>query len=334
MQRQYKRYSYWTAIVVVMVLLSLVVVYFQSQNQDLDVYKNEESHETPSETEEIKLETIFNAENNFRIGIPKDWRHVVKDGYDTYIHSPSATSVQIQVADYYPQLLTVTQESVFAELNRAGCSLLSFGWESPTSYFSIFTQPTSQEEYLKYIELTSFDKNTVIRIVQIVESQYEQYMLKTMLAIVDSFEWGAPAPFPDGVYMCYSEFGNYEFAYPQGWQAGTADNTYYFQDSNTGATLSVSAYKSSATYKEYTKFDYVDYASQGRPNFILLEYSADEKIIYAQASYISNGATIIMTHYLIATGTYEYAIAFETSQSTYGSQTALIKAIINSFRTF
>jgi len=67
-------------------------------------------------------------------------------------------------------------------------------------------------------------------------------MLKTMLAIVDSFEWGAPAPFPDGVYMCYSEFGNYEFAYPQGWQAGTADNTYYFQDSNTGATLSVSAF--------------------------------------------------------------------------------------------
>ena len=52
-----------------------------------------------------------------------DWKRVTKDGFNTFIHSPSATSVQVQTFPYSPDLLSVSKESVEAELSKSGFSL-------------------------------------------------------------------------------------------------------------------------------------------------------------------------------------------------------------------
>ena len=91
----------WVPIIIVIVLIVAIILFVQSQKTTLPVYIDEETAETKQpQTVSIPLETYTDNKTGFTIGIPEGWQKVIKDGYATFIHSPSATSIQIQIMDY------------------------------------------------------------------------------------------------------------------------------------------------------------------------------------------------------------------------------------------
>ena len=329
------RYSFWAVMVVVIVLLSLVIVYMQGDS-NLSSYEGNEitSATTESTTEKVDLTTYLNDEKMYSIGIPPEWTKVIKDGFDTYIHSPSATSVQVQVVDYTPYVLTTTTESVNKELSSNGCELLEFSWYDTTSYLTVYEKSGSNGLKTTYVEATYLDRKTIIRLVFVVNSQYLSQMQSTVSAIINSFKWDKQDPFPMGVGLHYSEYGNFEFGYPIDWKFGSSNNAYIAQDEATGAVMSITATESAVSYKNLTKVNYTQYASVSRSGFVLQNYSASDNIIYAQSTYMANNTKMILVQYLIASGSYEYTITFETPQDSFSEQAELFQNAINSFRYF
>lgn len=330
-----KKYNFWAIMVAVIVILSLVAVYIQNDS-NLTAYTTGDKIEastTETTTKKIELEKKMNDEKLYSIGIPSDWKKVIKDGYDTYIHTPSATSVQIQTIKYSPQILLTSAQSINAELMNNNCNLISFEWYNSTTYSCVY-EKTNENNPTTHIETTYFDKQTTMRLVFTINSKYYNQMKDTIIAIIDSFKWDKSNPFPEGVSLYYSKYGNFEFGYPTDWKIGSTNNAYVAQDEKSGAIMSIRATESAATYASFNKIDYTKYASNGRSNFILQSYNANSNIIYAESTYISNNKQMVLVQYLIASGKHEYTITFEVPQQSFQEQADIIQNVINTFRYF
>ena len=81
-----------------------VFIVFATKQDNLNVYNGGNSTytvESESETEKkVVSNTYMNKDIDLSMQIPDGWQHVTKDGYDTYVHSASASSIQIQVMAY------------------------------------------------------------------------------------------------------------------------------------------------------------------------------------------------------------------------------------------
>lgn len=332
---QNRRVSIWVAIVVVIVLLSLIIVYMQGEDSLSAPSGVGLAEPTPTATPSVKVDlvTYENAEFNYKIGIPEDWTKVIKDGYDTFIHSPSATYVQVQTGNYSPTLLLMNETDIANEIMSAGYSFADFTWYNQCCYSLIYADASGNSPQT-YVETTFFDRETVVRLVFAVKNEYAGKFTNELTAIIDSFVWEKNNPFPEGLALFYSTYGNYEFAYPATWTTATSSNTYLAQDPDTGSIMSISATESTATYEGYDKLDYTSYASQGRSNFVLQDYSADKNIIYAQSSYLADNTQMVLIQYLVASGAYEYALTFEIPQAAFSSQSEMVQNIIKTVRIF
>lgn len=332
---KFHKKNYWIMLVVLVVLFSMVTIYIQGQ-QELSAPSGKSIDSTTITTTEPQYNLVeyTNDEYHYTAQIPTDWTKVIKDGYDTFIHSPTATSCQIQTTTYSPQLLLVTSESVQTELEGAGYVLNNFQWVTSTQYTVIYQKIVNNTSSCIYIEITEFDRATTLRRVFTIESKYYDSFSGVITAMVDSFVWDKQSPFPEGYIPYYSTNGSFEFVYPSTWNVGQTDNTYLMQCPEYGTTISINATESSATYETVDKLDYTSYASQSRQNFMLLSYNADSNMILAESSYSSNNTEMRMIQYLIATGTYEYTITFETASSVYSEQAEVFSNVIDCFRYY
>jgi len=330
-----KKYSIWVILVILIVMASLIIVYFQG-NSELSSYTGNGISAVSSESSipPVDLEKQVNDTYQYVIGIPEDWKRVIKNGYETYVHSATATSVQIQISKYTPDILLVSGESESARLLSENYILYSFQKYDATTYSIIYQKDNSNNTKTIYIEMTYFDREDIVRVVYTVNSRHYEQMSNVITAIIDSFVWDKSNPFPSGMGLYYSVYGNYEFAYPSDWIIGTSGNAYLVQDEKTGATISIVAVQNSVSYKDYSKLDYTNYTSKSRNNFLLQTYNATDNIIYAQSTYTIDNTPMILTQYLLTSGTYEYAITFETPRSAFDSQAQLFGNIINTFRYF
>ena len=105
---------FWPLILIAAMLFVFIV--FATKQDNLNVYNGGNSTytvESESETEkEVVSNTYMNKDIDLSMQIPDGWQHVTKDGYDTYVHSASASSIQIQVMAYYPMVNNATAESL------------------------------------------------------------------------------------------------------------------------------------------------------------------------------------------------------------------------------
>lgn len=319
------------AFVVVIVLISLILLYTNRGSTDLELPTGAgvSNIVTQATEDEIKVKTYTNEKLSYTIKVPEDWKKIIKDGCDTYIHSPSATSVQIASIKYNPQFLSITAEIMTQEIAKEGGTLTNFMWINPTTYSVVYTKGK-----LIYTEITSFDRVDAIRFVLTVEEKNADKMIKYISGIIDGFQWTPKAPFPEGTFPVYSSYGNYEFVFPANWKTAISNNVYLAQDQNSGAVISVSATKSTATYEKYSQIDYANYASSGRPAYVLNSYSADKNVIYAQGTYNANNVPMVLVQYLLASGTFEYTLSFEIPQSYFNNYSSLINNIISTFRIY
>lgn len=289
--------------------------------------------QTP-EPDDIELEPFLDEASGFTMMVPADWTRITQDGFPTYIHAPSSSSIQIQVMDYYPQINTATAETLQSALSAEGKSLVNFYWADNSSYICMYQGINSNTDLIDYIDLIYFDRSFVVKVKYILPDQYYTKLEQAILATVDSVSWNQPDPIPDSMNLYYSEFGDFEFGTPIGWTSAIQNGVYYASQTETGATLTVTAAESAITYENVTQLDYVQIVSAGKTGFTLTAYSADDSLIYGMGSYWYEEQQYIFVQYLMASGSYEYSLTFECPAATYESIRSLVSESVKCFRIF
>lgn len=329
----FKTKNIWIGIVILVVLISLIVVSCQS-NSELNANTGKVIDNTIETTvPDYRFITHKNDKYNYSVQVPEDWTKVTKDGFDTFIHSPSATSLQIEVGKYSPNLLQINETNVNAQLSELGYTLSKFAWYSTTQYSTIY-QKSSDNETILFIEITSFDRDTYIREIYTINSKHYEKLQDLISAMIDEFQWVPSNPFPEDFVPYYSSMGNFEFIYPSSWNIGQTDNAYVMQCPETGAMISFVITESTNDFEGLDKIDYVEYASPSRPGFMLLSYNADINLIFAESSYTSESTEMRLVQYIIATGKYEFTITYEASATAYSQQAAIFSQIVDCFRYY
>lgn len=324
------KWGYVGALAIIAVAISLLMVYCGSNSQ-LEAYQGEETITTePAVTEKKIPLTTYSVDNlGLSYGIPEDWTHVIKDGFDTYIHAPSTSSIQIQISDYVPTVNLLTEQSLNIALTQSGYTLLQFQWLTNASYYLLYTNDTTV-----YIELTNFDKTTMVCMKCSYLKEHQDRILDTVTAVIDSLQWNKANPYPDNVVICYSEHGSFEFAMPNGWQSGVVNNAYVAQEPTSGTVMSVTASASETTYDTLTQLGYVNWASSGRTSFSLQSYQATSSSVYATSTYTANGINMVLVQYLVATGKFEYAVSFEIPYDHYSEVMDTASMLISLFKIY
>lgn len=328
-----RRYKFLIIIGIIIIMVAAFAGIIQQQTP-LQGYVETSSPSSSSSSTTEEMTSFTDSVTGFTMNVPASWTKVTMDGCPTFIHRASASSVQIQVQDYYPQINSVTTESVSASLSQDEFTLLDFYWVDSSSYVSTYTGSSASGTISDYIELVYFDRSHIITVLYTIPDEYYSRLSDTISTSIDSISWTPADPIPDGYRLYYNEFGNFEFATPLDWVSAIQNGAYYAQDSVTGAVLTVAVYESNTNYSNVTQMDYAAYASQGRSNFLLSSFSADDNLLYADGSYTANGQQMYFIQYRIANGSYEYSISFECPASTYQSAVDAINTSVEYFRYF
>ena len=345
MKFQKKRISYWVPIAVLMVLMSLLLVYCQSQ-ENLNVYNRPDETTatdasgnpvtTPTETKpssSTPLKTYQNETLKISYAIPEGWQRVTMDGYETYIHAPSAASAQIQIMDFNPAFITVNADMMKNDLLAAGLTLESFQWDDTTTYTCVYRKGDTKTG-TACVDRVTFDKAHVVRLFLSWPLKYYDRLVNDMLAIAESFKWEKETPYPENVSLVYNSAAKCEFGYPVGWYTQIQNNVYLAQDPKTKTLMSMTINPSTVQYDKMTKLDYVNWASSGRSGFSLIDVKMDKTTIYGTSTYSAGNSSMVLVHYMYSSGAYEYIFTFEIPYSDYQQQKELVATLINTFRTY
>lgn len=324
----------WLIIIAVAVIISIIII-TNKQNTPLPGYDGTtDVIPVPEETTEY-VESFVHTDKKTGLSlmVPEGWQYVLKSGFDTYVHSPSATAVQIQSLDYDPYINTVSYDYFSAEKKEAGGDLIDFQWTSNSSYTLSYVLPEN-ERYIDYVEYVTFDRDNIVRVLYTVNDEYYLQMKNEIAYSMDSIVWNKQNPVPETVHLAYSDYGNFEYACPIGWEDGINDGVYYAMDPVSKAAYAVQVSESSNLYNNISQLDYVNYASKGRTNFSLDSFYNDTYVINATANYYANDTRMMMRQYLIATGEYEYTLTEECPVDSYQTCSQVFDDIFSVFRSF
>lgn len=324
----------WVVILIVSIAFMSCLIMLFAKDTPLPGYIDEGTAPEPTTTPiAVSLNTYTLPESGFSVGIPEGWQKVNGNGKISFIHKASASTIEIEESNYNPEIAMTTKESVSTSAIAAGYNFLDFYWIDNSSFVITYTKGTN-ESLINYIETVHFDRKNIVKVTYIIKGEYYQKLQATIEQSIDSIQWEREDPIPKEFILQYNSFGNFEFGSPIGWTSGITDGAYYAQDTQTGATMVITAVESDFTYEKISQLDYVKIASRGRSNFALRSYVADEKIIRGTAVYAQNGQQYMMMQYLIASGTYEYSITFECPVSAYEQTQSLYENAIKLFRIF
>lgn len=335
MRKRKIRVNYWVPIIIVIVLISLIVVFTQN-NENIDVYQGTEPTTSTTAPPHSKVELVERQLEglNASIGVPADWTKVIKDGHLTFIHKGSTASAQIQRLKYSPVYLTANENAVRSELFASNLTLLNFRWLSNSNYMMMYMSGTEKNGII-YIENLTFDKENAIRVVLTLPTEHYDRMFETMQAIANSFKWKKEKPYPENLVMVYNSYGDFEFAYPSTWKTGIQGNVYLAQNPQDGTMMSVTVNASTTTYANMNQLDYYKWLSgKGYANLNIQNFQINTSTIYAVSMFSSSNESMILVHYLVATGAYEYILTFEIPYASYNSELDTISTLINHLKIY
>lgn len=318
-------------ILIAVILLLTIVLTKCSQQTPLPAYSGDgEVTPTPIATPAPPAGKFFTDDlSGATVFVPQGFTYLIKSGCSTFIHSASETSIQIQVSDYYPGIQSITEEGIQYQVQNMGGQLISFMWRGASQYSCIYTV-----NGVVYYESTAFDRDTVVMLVCKTYAQNYDAFNDTLTYVINSFKWTGKTPFPDDYYVCYNDFGNFEYAIPAGWGSEIVDNALFAQDEKTGASMSVNVFQSDASYAGVSQTDYVTYMQQHYPNYILQSFANDNRIIYSTGTYSSATVRYIVVCYMLASGSFEYAITFTCPSENYSANAQTYAGAIDLFRLF
>ncbi len=325
----------WFIAIMAAIVVFLVII-ITKQQTPLPSYNSANDPETTTEYETVKQVDSFtytDETTGLSIAIPDEWQKVIKSGYTTFIHSPTASSIQIQVQDYYPEVNIVSATSVSTEIATLGGEYIDFYWIDNSSFVSTYKLYNGSLT-TDYIEYTLFDRQNVIRIVYTINDEYYDDLQDYITYSLDSISWEKSDPVPTTMNLYYSETGDFEFGTPIGWTGGLVDGAYYASDTTTGASYTITVTASNANFSNVSQINYVSYASQNRTNFILQSFAKDDTNIYATYTYNNGDTRMMVRQFMIANGNYEYSLTEECPMTTYDQISDLFDDLISVFRIF
>ena len=299
-----------------LLLIGMLSVFLSAatKKDSLNVYKGKSSEYTvtpETETEQkVITNTYMNSKINLSMQIPDGWQHIIKDGYDTYVHSPSASSVQIQVMSYYPMVNNASAESFADTYSSRGLEITDFQYISNNSYYLMY-RSNGMSGITDYIECVLWDRQNVAKIIFTFNDANYKKLKDEIWYCIDSIEWDYEDPIPEGFYLKYQLTGDFEFAVPANWTIAETDASFYACEDDTGATLTVNLITDNTLLTDITQIDYTNFLSNGRSDFILNAFQQSDHMIYGEATYTNNGTTFAIIQSYYANGTYQYIITYE-----------------------
>lgn len=325
-----KKASFIGGLIALIIILTIFITKC-SQSSPLPAYGGD-GEETPSPVPTsvpFDSQDYVNEEIGLTMKVPAGWQYVVKGGIPTFIHKESVSSLQIQVSEYTPYVLYVTQESLTEEIASAGGQLMEYVRASDAQYLVRY-----QINDMVYTEETMFDRLHVVRVVYTVSYENMFYLGDQINASLLSISWTAQTPFPSGFKVFYNQFGNFEYAVPDNWYYGVVDDTFFAQSPETEATMSISVVQTDADYSEVTQSDYMQFISSNYPSYILNSFAHDKYMVYAVGSYSNGTQRYMLIQYIIARTGFEYTITFICPYDKYNEEAELYTKTIDVFRFF
>ena len=326
----------WVIAIAAAIVMFLVIVMTNHSETPLSSYNADNDPTTAATTEQeaaIESFSYTDESTGLALEIPEDWQAVTENGNRMFVHKPTATTVQIQVMDYYPEINLISADSMDSDVTNAGGTLVNFYWADNSSFVTMY-QMQNNDVTMDYVEYTLFDRATVARVVYAVNDEYYGQMEPYISYSIDSISWAKPYPIPTTMELYYMSVGSYEFGRPIGWQEGFAEGSYYATDDYTGSSYAVSAVASDAVYTEITQADYISYAGSGRQDFTVQSFEKSETMVAATSTYTDNGTQMMMRQYLYASGTFEYTLTEICPSAGYASVATLFDDLIYVFRMF
>ena len=323
----------WILLVGVIIILSaLFTIVNQRKQNTLEVYNDSDVLTTEEvNTKKTVIDTITyeNTEYGFKVSIPKEWDKVIKDGYDTYIHPASATSIQIQVTPYDASINMIEAETVSTNLVEEGYTFINFSKLTSSSY-EVLYQKTQQSTY-DYIEDVFWTRNGIVKLICIVNDTNYEKMYSFISNTINSFAWTTEDIIPENYAIYYSEFADYEFAVPINWNFGISNNTYVAINPDDTVQMTVTATAYDTTLENLTATDITNLFKNGKSNFMLKEFSTS--ITNAQVKFTyNNGTPATNLTYLFSNGIYLYIIQFDYFDDYFDDAQSTL--CINFFREF
>lgn len=301
-------------LMLVITLISVIIAVCQPASNDLPQYSSESVVDESSieEMSEIIDTFVYTDESTgFIIEIPQGWTKVIKSGFPTFIHNPSATSIQIQHHDYNPLINNDTIDSLTNDIRNNGYIVNEVSFLSTSSYVYSYL---SEDQKTYYIAFTKWDLKDIYNVTFVVKAENYSKMFKYYEYSINSIKWDSKDSIPENYNLVFVEYGSFIFGYPLMWNVGLQDNCYILSDSNTGSTITIRSTQNSSDYSEISKIQYGNYLSSNgnRNNFILKSYTNDGHIIHGEATYYVGNVQYGLYQYLISNGDYEIEFTLDT----------------------
>lgn len=319
MKRKYTPTSQnpWVLIIGIILMLSILFTIFSNRKQQgtLDVYTKTDKVKTDDGTEDkdkkLDVETTIytDNENHFSLEIPADWDKVTKDGFTTFIHSASASSLQIQVSEYDPRINNVTADTISTEVAGKGMTFTDFTRHDNASY-QLMYQDFKNSTY-DYIEEVYWDRDTTIKLVCTFNDKNYEKIIPYFELILNSFAWNRESEIPEGYYLYYSESPSFEVGIPDTWTVGAASNAIVATDSESGATQTITLLETDAYLDSITATDMAKLLNSGKNGFMMSSYENAKEQATVKCTYTANNIQFQEEVYAFANGKYICFVAFD-----------------------
>lgn len=325
----------WPIMIIGAMIFAFIISATKQDN--LDVYTNGSSTYTVEEEEDEKEDLVTNTYMNSTIDlsmqIPDGWQHITKDGYDTYVHSASASSIQIQVMSYYPMVNNATEDSLSETYTERGMTITEFKYLSDNSYYLIY-QSQGVSGVTDYIEYVLWDRSHVAKIVVTFNDGNYEKLKDEIWNSLDSISWNYEDPITDGYILNYQLNGDFEFAIPDTWTTGSSDSSLYAYEESSGASLTVNLIEDTTLLSDITELDYSSFLSNGKSDFILNQFQQTDTNIYGEATYTNNNVQTAIIQEYYANGTYQYILTYEYPVSLGSDYATIAQNGLNMTRIF
>ena len=307
---------FWFLIVAgVMLAIFLTIA---TGNKTLDVYTGldrDDSGRVIEQEEETEKPFDSQAYVNPTVGlalqIPTGWTYVKKSGFDTFVHSATGSSVQVQVMEYYPMVNNATAESLYQTYAEMGLELTEFQQLGDSSYYVVY-KGNAMDGVTDYVERVMWDRDHVVKIVFTFNENNYESLQSEIWGCFDSAQWPGENPIAEGVFLHYSPYGDFEFGVPSGWTLTQPDENYFYAAlDGANASMSAEVLEDSTLMSNFSQVDYANYVGNGRSNFALTQFQQDDSSIYAEGTYYVGDVQMSLMQYYLANGVYHYVVTYE-----------------------
>ena len=321
----------------IIVILSILFTMFSQKSQDkLQVYtksdKVESKDDSQEEEKELDIDTDIYTDNehHFSLSIPTDWEQVTKNGYPTFVHPASASSLQIQVSNYDPAVNLASADTLSAQVADDGKTFVNFTAKTTSSYELMYQD--FQNSTYDYIEEVYWDREQVIKLVCTFNDENYDKIIPYYELILNSFAWNRQYEIPEDYMIYYNQDLNFEVMVPAGWSIGTSGNAISASDPDTGASETVTMTQTETTLDSMTATDMSKLLNIGQSGFMMNSYDNSKESAVARCSYILDNVQHQEVVYAYSTGSMIYFITFDYENGTVDN--SLIEKCGKSFRYF